>query len=439
MSSTDPAAAGAYPAAAAAERLYRACGQPPPVILTAADAVGFVRLLTRAGPGPGAGAVWLLVLGSLPPGAVALAAWTLGIRAPEILALLIMLGSLVLLTVYGPAPGSDPPAAQARATRRAAALLVTLLALVALLVTGSPATAAIVFGAIASVAGLGRALLLANGGLPGRLGLAAHAGPPAMLGQPSAALARALTGNELPRGSRFSSTSEPAAPAWARLEELGRRRLDWEQVEPALLLGRLLPASQRGDLAGTHAAPPPALAAARALDGLCEAAALFERVAVLLLPPGGSAPPATTSRPGWRPSREPYASVLRLLQASPAFYALVAFAPGTRTADRVLARLVASEPDPALRLEAIERIGPERFFAALGTSPVDRSPSGALFLAGPPPLGTALLRVEDAVPGADGRPRVHWLPVPPHLATAREAVAWTFGKTARDYAPAVET
>jgi hypothetical protein len=31
------------------------------------------------------------------------------------------------------------------------------------------------------------------------------------------------------------------------------------------------------------------------------------------------------------------------------------------------------------------------------------------------------------------------LSVPPHVATAREAVAWTFGLTEQEYAPATET
>jgi hypothetical protein len=117
----------------------------------------------------------------------------------------------------------------------------------------------------------------------------------------------------------------------------------------------------------------------------------------------------------------------------------IALVPSARLADRLLARLVTSDPDPALRIDAIERIGFERFFAALGASPVDRGAAGALFLAGQRPLATAVVRVEDTVRDASGRPRAHWLPVPPHVATAREAVAWTFGKREQDWDPAVET
>jgi hypothetical protein len=50
-----------------------------------------------------------------------------------------------------------------------------------------------------------------------------------------------------------------------------------------------------------------------------------------------------------------------------------------------------------------------------------------------------MLRVVDVVQGADGGEKVHWIPVPPHIATAREAVAWTFHKNPDDYWPSVES
>jgi hypothetical protein len=49
------------------------------------------------------------------------------------------------------------------------------------------------------------------------------------------------------------------------------------------------------------------------------------------------------------------------------------------------------------------------------------------------------VRVEDKVQGSDGLPRRHWLPVPPHVASPQEAVAWTFGRTVAAYAPELET
>jgi hypothetical protein len=178
-----------------------------------------------------------------------------------------------------------------------------------------------------------------------------------------------------------------------------------------------------------------------AVDDLAEAAALFEQIAVVLVRGSLAFVPTmgAGARRWWRPVLAPYAEVLELVGASPVWRALIGLAPWQGLADRLLARLVVEDPDPGLRLEAIERIGAERFFAALGTPPLDRGPMGALFVTRSPLAPTALVRVEDVVRDEHGRPHVHWLPVPPHVATAHEAVAWTFGKSERDYRPAIET
>jgi len=39
----------------------------------------------------------------------------------------------------------------------------------------------------------------------------------------------------------------------------------------------------------------------------------------------------------------------------------------------------------------------------------------------------------------DGSFKHHFLCVPPHLSTAHEAVAWTFGMSASEYRPELET
>lgn len=433
-----------HPAALAAERLYRACGLPPPEAVLAGDAPDFVRLLAAVGARNVTALAFLLGLGSLAPGGLALLARASGERDASIQALLVALGAIALLTAFGPAEGSEPPQARIRADRAAALLLVGAVAVAVAAVAGSAFAGVVAFACLASAFGVARALLLANGGLPGRLGLAqAHGlGLGDLLGRPiDDRLARAL------EGALAGQAAPPApppleAPGWARLEELGRRRLDWAQREHAIVLGRLLPPHRRRALEAARrlAAPPPAMAAALALDSSCEAAALFERVAVLLVPGAVPARPAPGGwRRWWRPARPPYAEALRLLGASPAAHALIAFAPWRGLADRLLARLVAEDPDPGLRLEAIEAIGPERFFKALGTKPLDRGPMGALYVTRSPMAPTALVRVEDVVRGSNGRPHVHWLPVPPHVATAHEAVAWTFGKSERDYRPMIET
>ncbi len=70
----------------------------------------------------------------------------------------------------------------------------------------------------------------------------------------------------------------------------------------------------------------------------------------------------------------------------------------------------------------------------------DENGAGALSALGPEPAPTLFVRVEDKVVlEADGRPKEHWLLVPPHVASAKEAVAWTFGRAAAAYAPELET
>ena len=97
------------------------------------------------------------------------------------------------------------------------------------------------------------------------------------------------------------------------------------------------------------------------------------------------------------------------------------------------------EPNPAVRLAAVERLGPEHMVAALARPPVARDAAGELYRIGPERQPTLLVKVAETVNEADGRARHHWLPVPPYMATAREAVAWTFGKTEQEYRPTVET
>jgi hypothetical protein len=50
-----------------------------------------------------------------------------------------------------------------------------------------------------------------------------------------------------------------------------------------------------------------------------------------------------------------------------------------------------------------------------------------------------MVRVLNSTDEADGSKKPYWLRVDPSLTTARAAVAWTFGLTAEQYAPAVET
>jgi hypothetical protein len=58
---------------------------------------------------------------------------------------------------------------------------------------------------------------------------------------------------------------------------------------------------------------------------------------------------------------------------------------------------------------------------------------GELYLVGPVQAPLAYVKVMDASPGPEGVQQEHWLSVPPHVATAREAVAWTFGMSGSAY------
>lgn len=51
----------------------------------------------------------------------------------------------------------------------------------------------------------------------------------------------------------------------------------------------------------------------------------------------------------------------------------------------------------------------------------------------------AMLEVVNSTPEPDGHFKHYWLRVPPNIRSSREASAWSFGMTANDYAPEVET
>ena len=110
--------------------------------------------------------------------------------------------------------------------------------------------------------------------------------------------------------------------------------------------------------------------------------------------------------------------------------------PGSLTASRIL-----RERNAEVRRVMLERYGGyRRLVRDLEAVPVDTDRFGTLYhvrVRGSEPL--ALVRVINATPDADGRRREYFLRVPPEVPTARDAVAWTFGMTAEEYDPGVET
>jgi hypothetical protein len=72
---------------------------------------------------------------------------------------------------------------------------------------------------------------------------------------------------------------------------------------------------------------------------------------------------------------------------------------------------------------------------ALRLRPVHKADYGKLYLIGCREAPSAVVAVRDRVLDGDGAPLEHWIAVPPHVATAREAVAWSFGMGEAEYRP----
>lgn len=93
------------------------------------------------------------------------------------------------------------------------------------------------------------------------------------------------------------------------------------------------------------------------------------------------------------------------------------------------------------RRMVMERIGIEPFMKALGGAVVQQDDYGCLWRTERRIDGEPLVAVEvvNSTPEPDGSYRRYFLRVPPTVRTARGGLAWSFGLTRREYAPAVET
>ena len=88
----------------------------------------------------------------------------------------------------------------------------------------------------------------------------------------------------------------------------------------------------------------------------------------------------------------------------------------------------------------IEHVGYDRMVLELGIAPFDVDEVGALYrvrFPGEAPL--TFVHVRNSTPEPDGSWKWYFLRVPPDMRSGREAVAWTFGLHADEYAPALET
>jgi hypothetical protein len=184
---------------------------------------------------------------------------------------------------------------------------------------------------------------------------------------------------------------------------------------------------------------PTILQAAVEIDRRADAICVFDGIAVLL-PAGAPLTYPQRQEPGSTSERAKirHAGVFDWLGYRGPLAALVAVIPHS-LGDYLMVRYLVRVPEASRRTGAIRSFGLERFFAALKPKPVQEDRFGRLFMIGRPQDPSGFVEIEDATISPDGSRRRYWLSVPPHVATAHEGVAATFGKTAGTYAPKVET
>lgn len=89
-----------------------------------------------------------------------------------------------------------------------------------------------------------------------------------------------------------------------------------------------------------------------------------------------------------------------------------------------------------LRRVLIDKFGKSRFIAALGLKPVHIDDWGELYRAPVPnDEDLVMVKVVNNTPEPDGSYKDYWLPVPPSMKTAKEAVAWTWGEDGAEFNP----
>ena len=111
-----------------------------------------------------------------------------------------------------------------------------------------------------------------------------------------------------------------------------------------------------------------------------------------------------------------------------------------QTLATLTADTIRHERNAELRRIMLEHYGNERYIIDSGAQPIQQDEAGKLWVIMLP--GDEALRMVEVVnstPEPDGTSRTYWLRVPPHVRTAKEAVAWTFGLTEEEYEPQIQT
>jgi hypothetical protein len=108
--------------------------------------------------------------------------------------------------------------------------------------------------------------------------------------------------------------------------------------------------------------------------------------------------------------------------------------------ERISVATIDAERNAEVRRVMVDRYGRERWLADSGAQRVHEDECGVLYRRDMMRDGPSVfVGVVNSTPEPDGTSRRYYLRVPPGMKTAREAVAWTFGMTADEYLPEVQT
>ena len=383
-----------HPAAARFRALYAACGLPEPAVVVEPDAKSYLKSAAALSSNDiGHQGFWKFALLNGPP---------------------TLSGTLVLVvllvTVFPPTdPAFDPSrsAASCAVLIKAAAALFSLWAAPVLVSRLRARARRRGLAALAALAGWSEGGAIRNGTV--------FAGTAAALAGPLSAGMHAHLGP--------APEAPPARQGWFMLDgcmRIGRTAV----LHPAPAPGLNVPARRGAPGGGT---PSEVVSLAWAASDLVDEAVMLDGL-VLALERGAARPPRWTSMSSF---------LVRPLPRGPAWDGepRLPDAVGQGRALVLLAR--ASLRGGPAECEAMVRfLGPDAVVRALGLASAREDGCGRLYRFRP---DLAMARVEDEVRGPGGAPLVHWMTVPPWILTPREAVAWSFGLGAADYAPTAES
>ena len=108
--------------------------------------------------------------------------------------------------------------------------------------------------------------------------------------------------------------------------------------------------------------------------------------------------------------------------------------------EKITIKDIESEQNAEIRRIKIDRFGFDKYIKECGAIKIHSDNYGILWrkeLQDDEPIVT--VELINSTPEPDGELKHYFIRVPPNMETATEAVAWTFGKTAQEYAPMIET